>query len=112
MSDRTSEEQNLAQKILGMGEERMTEVLDELLSNEKVSGILGKAMMRTQTLKAQLDKNVALAFSMVNQPTRSDFDRLRKQVRGLERQLDDLTEQVERLQKPKPARKTTPKANA
>ena len=110
MSDRKTEEQNLTQKILGLGEERMTEVLDELLSNERVSSIMGRAMMRTQTLKASLDKNVALALSMVNQPTREDFDRLRKQVRRLERQVDDLTEEVESLRKPKPARKRTPKA--
>ncbi len=110
-------DQKFVKKLMAMGEERMTEVLNELMANEKVSATVARTLMRTQNLKATLDKNVALALSLVNQPTREDFDKLRKQVRSLERQIEDLADKVETLTNvaAKPAaapRKRAPKAEA
>ena len=88
-------EKSIVKKFVNMGEERIAEVMDELLSNDRVSAVVAKAMTRTQGFKALLDKNVSMAFSLVNQPTREDFDKLRKQVRHLERHVEDLGEQLE-----------------
>ena len=108
MPNQKNDPNTIVKKMVSMGEERLAEVMDELLSNDRVSGVLATAMSRTQTLKASLDKNVGLALSLVNQPTRQDFDKLRKQVRSLERQIEDLSDKVDALAKPKPApRKST-----
>ncbi len=89
---------SMLKKIRNLGEERLSEVLNDLLKNEQFSAALSRAMTRTQAFKSQLDKNVASALSLVNQPTREDFDRLRKQLRNLDRKIDDLTEQLEEMQ--------------
>lgn len=94
-----SESKSVVKKIVSMGEERVAEIVEELMSNEKVSAVVAKALSRTQGLKARLDKNVSLALSLLNQPTREDFDKLRKQVRHLERSLEDLSEKVDELAK-------------
>ena len=82
-------------KILKMGEKHISKVMDELLSNDRVSAVVAQAMTHSQGLKSLVDKNISRAFSLVNQPTREDFDKLRKQVRHLERHVEDLGEQLE-----------------
>jgi hypothetical protein len=94
-----SESQGIVKKIVNLGEERIAEVVDELLSNDKVSSVVAKAMTRTQGFKSILDKNVSLAFSLLNQPTREDFDKIRKHVRNLDRQIEDLNEKLDALSK-------------
>lgn len=105
-----SEQRTLVRKIMGLGEERVAELMEELLSNEAVSAAVGKAMTRTQKYKAMLDKNVAMALSLVNQPTRDDFDKLRKQVRNLQRELEDLREQIDPVLKAAAKRKSKAEA--
>lgn len=99
------ESKTLVRKIMGLGEERVAELMEDLLSNEAVSATVAKAMNRTQKYKARLDKNVSLALSLVNQPTREDFDKLRKQVRNLHRELEDLREQIDPVLKAAAKRK-------
>ena len=100
-----SDVSNVVKKFINMGEERMAEVMDQLMSNDKVSAVLAKAMARTQTLKASLDKNVSLAFTLLNQPTREDFDKLRKKLRNMEREFEDLTAKVDDVAKQMAAKK-------
>ena len=100
-----SESKNLIKKIRSMGEERFSEIMDELLSNDAVSSTVAKALTRTQKYKAQLDKNVSKAFALVNQPTREDYDKLRKQVRQLQREYEDLKEQMDPILKAAAKRK-------
>lgn len=100
-----TESKTLVRKIMGLGEERATALMEDLLSNEAVSAAVAKAMSRTQKYKAQLDKNVSMALSLVNQPTREDFDKLRKQMRNLQRELEDLKEQIDPVLKAAAKRK-------
>lgn len=92
-----SESKNIVKKIVGLGEDRIAEVMNELMSNEQVSNVISKAMTRTQRYKHMLDKNVEMALSMLNQPTREDFDKLRKHIRNLDRQIEELDERVTQL---------------
>jgi polyhydroxyalkanoate synthesis regulator phasin len=90
---------SMIKKLRSLGEERFAEVMDELLKNENFSNAVARALNRTQKAKAMLDKNVSLAMSLLNQPTREDFDKLRKQVRSLERRLDDMSDKLDPLVK-------------
>jgi type I restriction-modification system DNA methylase subunit len=100
-----AEQKNLINKIRSLGEERFAEIMDELLANDKVSSTVAKALSRTQKYKAQLDKNVSFALSLVNQPTREDYDKLRKQVRHLQRELEELQEKIDPILKAAAKRK-------
>jgi len=122
-----TEEKGFIKKILGLGEEKMSDLTNELLSNPKFASALGKTIQKAMETKGKFDKNIQVILSAVNMPTKEDYDRmadrvnsLNKNLNELELRIDDLIERIEKhamAKSPKAAKKggaakTRPKAKA
>ena len=83
------------------GEEFLTQVSNELMSNPRFI----RAMQAAVRGKEWIDQAVAQALRTMNVPTRSEFKRALARIDVLERELADLRRQAT-------ARKRTPKRRA
>lgn len=99
---------NLARTILGLGEERMGELINQLLANERFVNAMQSAVTSSLTAKKSVDKNVTRLLGLVNVPTLEDVDDLRDKLNELEDLLADVADRIRRLDE----RLEAPKAEA
>jgi hypothetical protein len=81
----------LAQMIMGMGEEKLGEVLTQLLANERFVGALQGAVTSSLSAKIAMDKNLNRVFGIANVPTLEDVDAVRDKLEDLEESLFALS---------------------
>ena len=84
------QEAGLARAILDLGEERLGELLSQLMSNEHFVNAMQNALSSSLSAKRAVDKNVMRALSMINVPTLDDVEELREKLNA----LDDVMAQV------------------
>jgi hypothetical protein len=84
--------------ILGLGEEKMGEVVNQLLSNEAFVGAVQKAIAGGLGAKRSVDKGVATILGLINVPTLEDIDKVRKKMSEVESSLAEIGERLEKLQ--------------
>lgn len=84
------QEAGLARAILDLGEERLGELLSQLMSNEHFVNAMQNALTSSLSAKRAVDKNVMRALSMINVPTLDDVEELREKLNA----LDDVMAQV------------------
>jgi hypothetical protein len=96
------------------GEEAMNKVLSDLLSNKVVADQLGKTVTRAADAKRTVDRNLQFLLSMLNLPSRSDFNRLLTKVETLHGSLTNINMKLDRLlaEKHGAPSKTTPARRA
>ena len=80
--------------ILGLGEEKMGEVVNQLLANEAFVTAVQKAITGGLSAKRAVDKNVARVLGIVNVPTLDDVEQVREKLRELEDALQEIGERV------------------
>ena len=80
--------------ILGLGEEKMGEVVNQLLANEAFVTAVQKAITSGLTAKRAVDKNLSRVLSIANVPTLDDVDQVRQKLRELEDSLQEIGERV------------------
>ena len=121
MSDENTN--NMAKGILGLGEERMGELLGTLMGNESFVQAMQGAISSSLAAKRAVDKNMERVFSFWNIPTLEDLDQVKDKVEELEDimklvqdRLMDLDERLEDKaraeKKAAKAKKTAKKATA
>jgi hypothetical protein len=88
---------NLLSRIVTLGEKKMTDLTNELLSNPKFAAALGKAIQKTMETKGRFDKNVQMMFSAVNMPTKADYDRLADKVNAINKNLNEIDLRIDGL---------------
>jgi hypothetical protein len=84
--------------ILKLGEERMTALLTQLLSNEAFVAALQSALGRAVSAKGTLDRGVISVLSAVNIPTVEDVQLMQNKLTELEESMADLAVVVEKLE--------------
>jgi len=105
-------------KILEAGEEKITEITNQVLDGSKMISNLDKAFDVTRETREKLDKGVQQILNAMNLPTLADLETLSKRIESLNGKLVSLSLQVDRLialRKEKAAArkvKTKPKAKA
>ena len=72
----TRDEQTILQRFLSLGEERMNNILEELLSNPRFADGLGKAVQTALETKGTVDRNMQTVLSLLNLPSKSDYRKL------------------------------------
>ena len=87
------------------GEEFLTQVSNELMSNPRFI----RAMQAAVRGKEWIDQAVAQALRTMNVPTRSEFKRAVARIDALERELAEAKRQAAAVRPPRPARKKTSK---
>lgn len=83
--------------ILGLSEEKMGEVVSQLLANEAFVGVVQQAISRSLEAKRGMDKGVATMLSLVNVPTLDDVEKIRGRLNEVEESMAEIAERIEGL---------------
>ena len=106
----------LQQRLLGLGTEKLQELMGEMMKNEHFQQALGQAMTRALSAKHQLDKNMQMVLGLLSVPSRADVRRIEDRIEGLASQLATLTGRLDALAgaaaKPSAARAARPAKGA
>ncbi len=90
-------EQNAVKTILSLGEERMGEVVRQLLANDTFVSAMQNAVVSGIEAKRSLDKGLSSVFGLVNIPTIDDVDKVRTRLAEVEELVGELTSRLEAL---------------
>ncbi|MCC7074529.1 MAG: hypothetical protein IT383_24695 [Deltaproteobacteria bacterium] len=97
MAEKSDKHEGAVRTILGLGEEKMGEVVNQLLANE----VFVQAMQRTITgsigAKRNIDKGVSTLLSLVNVPTLDDIDKVKEKLDELEETIGEIADRVGRM---------------
>ena len=86
-------------KMIATGEERMSKMAAQLLSNEKFMGALQKTVSAAMEAKGVVERNFQMALSTLNVPTASDVKKLEGKIEELEKVFEGLSAKIAELQK-------------
>ncbi len=87
----------LQQRLLGLGTEKLQELMGEMMKNEHFQQALGKAMTRAFSAKSQLDKNMEFVLGLFSMPSRADLRRLEDKLESLAGKVAALTSRMDSL---------------
>lgn len=90
-------ENGAVKTILGLGEEKMGEVVNQLLANEAFVAAMQKAIAGSLGAKRSMDKGLSTILGMVNVPTLEDVDKIRDKMNELEEAMGEIGERLEKL---------------
>ena len=88
-------EQTAVKTILSLGEERMSEVIRQLLANETFVTAMQGAVVGGIEAKRNIDKGVSSVLGLVNIPTIEDVDKVRARLNEVEELVQLLTSRLE-----------------
>ncbi len=86
-------------KMIATGEERMSKMASQLLSNEKFMGALQKAVSAALDVKSSAERAAQTALSAMNIPTAADVKKLESKIDELEKVFEGLSARIAELQK-------------
>jgi polyhydroxyalkanoate synthesis regulator phasin len=90
MTSETPEEKNIIERLIGMGEERLETIVQELLTNPKVIQVMSKVIQRTQEARTLLEERLRQVYQLANIPTQAELKRLEDKLVELEHRLASL----------------------
>ena len=92
-------ENPMLKKMISTGEERMSRIASQLLSNEKFMGALQKTVSAALEAKGTVEKGVQSALGAMNIPTSGDVRKLEGKIEELEKVFEGLSAKIAELQK-------------
>src|SRR5512143_2102557 len=100
MSSKSSARHEARSVLSGLyerGEEVVSVFLDELSKNPRVRDQLGKTLERAVDAKRRVDKNMQTILSVLNVPSRADYNRVLAKIDVLQGTITNLSMKVDRL---------------
>jgi polyhydroxyalkanoate synthesis regulator phasin len=94
---RVIREHPAVKKLLSTGEEQLSKIAAQVLSNEKFVATLQVVVQRSLEAKGMLDRTVQRALSGMNIPTTKDVAKLGDRLADLEQALETLERKIEQL---------------
>jgi hypothetical protein len=91
--------------ILGLGEEKMGEVVSQLLKNESFVAAVQSAITGSLGAKRKVDKGVTTLLGLANVPTLEDVDKIRDKMNELEEAIAEIGERLKMLSDKLPAKR-------
>lgn len=92
-------EHPLFKKMIETGEERLGKLAQDLLSSDKVMGVVQKTVSAALEAKGLAERSVRNALSTMNIPTAGDVQKLEGKIEELEKVFETLTEKIVDLQR-------------
>src|ERR1700683_699492 len=89
--------ENLISKLRAMGEEGISSFFNEVMSNDRLRGGVGRAGERFMANKQAFDRNVETVLDFVNIPTKKDVRDLKQRLDHLSSQLLNLNIKLDRI---------------
>ncbi len=84
-------------KLVATGEERIGQLVQQLMSNEKFVAGIQSIFSRGLSAKGAVDKSMRSALSAMNLPSTADLETLREKIDELEKVLGTLEEKIDQL---------------
>ena len=108
------DERTMLSWIFEMGEARLVQFAEELLSNPRMAETFTGALQRAARTKGQVDKNMQMLLGLLNVPSKADYNRLLSKIESLQGSLVNLNIKLDRLlaerERPKRRRAEKPRA--
>jgi len=108
---RRGREEGLLNWLYARGEERLAEVVHELIRNRAFTDAVALAVRRAAEAKGQIDRNLQVLLGLLNVPTRADYHKLVAKIETLQGSLVNVNMKLDRLlaaQHRRPARSPSP----
>ena len=87
----------MMKKLVATGEERIGELVQQLMSNEKFVSGVQTILSRGLSAKGAVDKSIRGVLSAMNLPSTADLEKLGEKCDELEKLMGTLEEKVDRL---------------
>lgn len=91
------ESETLWQRWVEAGEEKLGQIAEDLLANQRVTEALAAALSRAAQTKGKVDRNLQVLLGALNLPSRQDFNKLVNKVETLQGSLVNLNIKLDRL---------------
>jgi len=88
---------HILRRLLGLGEERLGRLAEELLSNPRVAETFSTALQKAFEAKGRVDRNMQTVLGLLNLPSRADMIRLLTKLEAIQGSLVNLHVKVDRL---------------
>ena len=88
---------HILRRLLGLGEERLGRLAEELLSNPRVAETFSTALQKAFEAKGRVDRNMQTVLGLLNLPSRADMTRLLTKLEAIQGSLVNLNVKVDRL---------------
>ena len=92
-------ENPMFKKMIATGEERMSKIASQLLSNEKFMNALQKTVTAAMEARGTVERAAQTALSAMNIPTAGDVKKLEGKIEELEKVFEGLSAKIAELQK-------------
>src|SRR5438128_10660783 len=94
-------ENPMFKKMIATGEERMSKIASQLLSNEKFMNALQKTVTAAMEARGTVERAAQTALSAMNIPTTGDVKKLEGKIEELEKVFEGLSAKIAELQQKK-----------
>lgn len=84
-------------KLVATGEERLGQLVQQLMSNEKFVAGIQSIVSKALSAKGTVDKSIRSALSAMNLPSTGDLETLREKIDELESVLGTLEAKIDQL---------------
>jgi len=88
------EPQNIAATLLSLGEERMVEVLNQLVANETFVQMLQSTLESSQAAKTRVEQGLEGLAMSLNLPTLEDVNQVKERLSEVEGMLDAIESRI------------------
>jgi hypothetical protein len=88
-----------------MGEAKLGQLAEELLSNPRVADAFAQTLRRAFEAKGKVDKNLQTVLALLNMPSRADVSRILTKLEAIQGSLVNLNLKVDRLLSTRPPRR-------
>jgi hypothetical protein len=106
------EEKTLFEKLYEAGEEHLTRFAKDVLSHPAFATAMGKAFRNAAATKGTVDRNIEALLSLLNLPSKADYNKLLAKVETVQGSLVNLNIKLDRLLAAKEKAKKTPRRRA
>ena len=112
------EEKSLFERLYEASEEQASRFAKEFVSHPSFSSVIEKALHNAMEAKGKIDKNVGQILSLLNVPSKADYNKLLTKIETLQGSLVNLNIKIDRLiahlekSKRSPLRKNKPRKTA
>lgn len=95
-------------RLLGVGEERLVRLAQEILANPRLAEAFASALRKAAETRGKVDRNLQNILHLLNLPSRGDVNRLLTKMETLQGSLVSLNLKIDRLlaeSRPRPRRR-------
>lgn len=93
----TNSDRTILQRLFEVGEDRLSRLVEELMSSPRFSDALGTAVQTAFETKGRVDKNMQTVLSLLNLPSKADYKKLATKIEALQGSLVNLNIKLDRM---------------